>query len=228
MNERVSIEDRGREALDKLVRPWSDVLSPKETGRNSYTPIDYPPMLDMLKSAVSNSVGTSGRASSSGSTMSILNLQALQLQEHVDGTVRAWWGDLSKRPCPKDLKTALTELAGMLVAAHASNQIRTDLYTHIMQMFPRWVAKIWEIYDPYNPVELNGSCPNPDCGAETFTDDEGSVSPALTAYYRKGAKPFARCQCCGWEWSEPEELVILGRHLGATQDIQFLEAVGVA
>lgn len=211
-------------AINDLTRPWTDVLTPKESGTGKYQPIDYPPLLDMLNEAKSSTSGQSGASRSLQGERNILNLTAFSLWEHIDGTTRAWWQELSKSRCPSELKEALTKLAGVLEAAHATGQVKESQYAHIQEMFPRWRKKVWELFDPPVIKELKGECPN--CSESVHIDGEGKRGPALVAFYWKGIHPEAKCQCCGEHWVGEAQLISLGKVLGATQDEEALKEMG--
>lgn len=212
-------------AINDLTRPWTDVLTPKESGTGKYQPIDYPPLLDMLKDAIRSSLGKTESGRSPDAERSILNLKAFDLYDHIDGTVRAWWQELSKTRCPADLKEALTALSGVMQAAHASGQIKESHYQHMQNMFPRWKARVWELFDPPVVKELIGECPN--CEASAHEDAEGKRGSALIAYYWKGLQPEAKCQVCGEHWIGEAQLLSLGRVLGASVDEDALRDMGV-
>jgi len=207
-----------------LTRQWSDVLSPKESSTGTYMPIDYPPLLDMLKEAIGSSTGKTQSGKSPDAERSLLNLQAFSLYEHIDGTTRAWLRDLSKMPAQADLKAAVNQLAGLLQALHASSQIKEQQYSHIVAQFGRWRSQIWEMFDPPSVKDLLGSCPN--CGETAYVNLEGGKTPTLIAFYSKGLEPFAKCQRCGERWSGVAELLDLGVHLGATMDEETLREMG--
>ena len=212
-------------AIAPLTRPWTDVLTPSETGTGKYQPVDYPPLLDMLADAKLSSLGRTTTGRSPDAERNILNLAAFQLWEHIDGTTRAWVRELSKARIEHDLKDAVVQLAGILNAAHASNQIKPDRYRHMVTMFTRWRKQIWELFDPPVVKELTGSCPN--CGETAYLNLEGGKSKALIAYYWKGIRPEAKCQCCGERWSGERALLELGYSLGASVDEDALEEMGV-
>jgi hypothetical protein len=216
-------------AIARLTRPWTDVIPPDDT-RNAYTPVDHPAMLDMLNDLCRSSYGAGASgASSDPAARSLLNLEAVQLREHIDGTVRAWHLELSKSRAPSNVKDALTSLAGILNAHHAANSIQSTEYDRIMRFFPRWCGQIWRLYDPPTVKELAGACPNPDCEQERYDDGAGNTGAALVAWATRGTGEVkARCRVCGWEWDDPAQLALLGRHLGATQDEEVLRAAGIA
>ena len=212
-------------AIDVLTKPWSDVLSPHETGTGRYQPIDYPPLLDMLRSAVSSSLGKTGAGRSPDAERNILNLAAFSLWEHIDGTTRAWLRELSKNRAPDDLKEAMISLGGIIQSLHASNQIKESRHAHMVAMFGRWKTQIWELFDPPVVKDIVGACPN--CEATAYTALDGGKQSAIIAYYWKGLRPEAKCQCCGEHWTGERELLDLGYHLGATVDEDALREMGV-
>lgn len=217
--------ERHEFAVEKLTRPWTDVLSPKETGTGKYQPVDYPPLLDMLREAIGSSLGKTQAGRSADAERSIMNLQAFTLWEHIDGTVRAWLRDLTKNRAESELKAAVTQLAGLLQALHASQQIKESQYRHITGMFVRWRYQIWELFDPPVVKELIGNCPN--CDETSFVNAEGGKMTALIAYYWKGIRPEAKCQRCGEHWTGEAQLLSLGRVLGAEVDEEALRELGV-
>jgi len=213
-------------SIRKLVAPWSDVLSPKETGTGRYQPVDYPPLLDMLDEACRSNIGgvpTAGR--SDPSARNLLNLEAHMLREHIDGTVRAWLRELSKARAEVELKSAVTQLAGVLNAHHAAGTMPDSEWERISRFFPRWCDRIWQLFDPPVVKELAGACPS--CTETTFTSLDGSKTTALIAYYWKGIRPEAKCQRCGEHWEGERSLLELGYHLGATVDEDALKEMGV-
>jgi len=215
-------------AVERLTRPWSDVLSPDETGLDKYLPVDYPPLLDMLNDACRNSVGESGGgAGGDPATRSLLNLEAHQLREKIDGSVRAWVSRLGKGKCEPELSAAVVQLAGMLQAHHAAKSIPETEYARIRSFFGRWCEQVWKIYEPPTVKELVGQCPNPDCNASKYKDAAGDVGAALIAFYvRDSSAVTAKCRACSWEWRDGQ-LRLLGAWLGAEQDDEFLDAVGL-
>lgn len=216
-------------AVERLTRPWHDVLSPEETGLDRYLPVEYPPLLDMLDEACRTSVSEAGAGSGGDpSTRSLLNLEAYMLRNRIDGSVKTWIAHLSKGRADRDLKASVAQLAGLLKAHHASRTITDAEHARIGGFFVRWCEQVWKLFDPPVIKELRGACPNPDCEAETFADGDGSSGAALVAFYMRNTNDVrAKCRVCGWEWETPSELRLLGEHLGATQDVEFLRAAGL-
>lgn len=216
-------------AVERLTRSWHDVLSPTETGLDRYTPVEYSPLLVMLDEACRSNTGNhKAGAGADPASRSLLDLEAFSLREHIDGTVRAWLSRLSKERQPRDLIEAVNALVGILAAHHAARTITDVEHDRITAMFPRWCDRIWALYLPLVVKELAGACPNPDCEQTQFTDGEGKVGRALIAFYtRNTGQVSARCRACEWTWRSPAELRLLGQWLGASQDDEFLEAVGL-
>lgn len=213
-------------AVGRLVRPWSDVLSPKESGTGRYIPIDYPPLLDMLDEACRSNIGgvpAAGR--SDPATRNLIDLDAHALRETIDATVRAWISTLSKsRPLPR-LKDAVVQVAGILHAHHAAGTMPDSDYDRMCRHFPRWCDRIWSLFDPPIVKDLIGVCPN--CAESVFAAPDGVKSSALVAYYWKGIRPEAKCRRCGEQWTGERQLLELGYHLGATVDEETLREMGV-
>lgn len=212
-------------AISVLTRPWSDVLSPRESGNGTYRAIDFPPLLDMLRRAIGSSLGKTQSGKSPDSERNILNLKAFALWEHIDGTTRAWLKQFARTPGKEELKDAIVQLAGLLKALHASNQIKENEYLRITEQFPRWRKQIWEMFDPPIIKDLIGACPN--CGEQQYVAQDGSKTTALIAYYWKGLTPEAKCQCCPERWAGERALLELGYSLGATVDEEALKEMGV-
>lgn len=213
-------------AIEKLTRPWTDVLSPRESGTDRYISVDYAPLLDMLDEACRSSYGAGASgASSDPSARNLLNLEAHGLREHIDGTVRAWIGELSKSRPERELKDAVTQLAGILKAHHAAHTITDAEHDRISGFFPRWCERIWSLFDPPTVKDLKGACPN--CSETEYVAQDGSKSTALIAYYWRGIRPEAKCNGCGEHWTGEKQLLELGYHIGATVDEEALREMGV-
>lgn len=213
-------------AIDKLTRPWTDVLTPKETGTGKYVPVDFPPLLDMLDDACRSSIGgvpSSGRTDPA--SRNLLNLEAHGLREHIDGTVRAWIGELSKRRPEVELKAAVVQLGGILHAHQAAASMPTVEYQRITAFFPRWCDRIWRLFDPPVVKDIVGACPN--CAETSYQAMDGAKSTAMIAFYWRGIRPEAKCQRCGEHWVGDRALLELGYHLNAVMDEDALREMGV-
>lgn len=210
-------------AVNKLTRPWSDVLSPKESGTGRYQPVDHQPLLTMLEEAVRASLGRTAAGRSPASERSLIDMKAFTLLERIQDGSGAWLVEWGVRP-PKDVRDRVVQLADTLTTLHRTQRIEQTLFERVSGMFDRWVREIWELLDPPKVKDLIGSCPN--CGEEKYTLPDGGRVPALVAYWWKGLRPEAKCQCCGERWEDEKGLIALGYHLKANMDEETLREMG--
>lgn len=187
------------EAVARLTASWEDVLSPLETGSDGYRTVTYDALLDMLEYVCREF--TSARSQSAGgdvSTRSLLNLEALGLQNRIEGSVRSWIEHLSKRRPPKGLKAAVVELAGVLNAHHAAGTIPVNEFERVSAFFPRWAEQIWLLYDPPTMREVQQKCPR--CLVEWLPGVDGSQRAVWITYRDSLANATAHCRACGATW----------------------------
>ena len=206
-------------AVDRLTKPWTDV----HTVEGEYKAVDYDPLLDMLRVAISSSVGRTDAGRSGADTRNVLNLNAFTVWERIDGQARAWLKDLHTA-APKDLKDAVTKLHVHVRNLWASHQINEPDYIRLGDMAKRWADDIWAIFDPPVTKEIIGACP--ECGEANHFGPEGERSAAITAYYWKGVPPTAKCQRCQQEWAGRTQLVQLAYRIGARVDEEALHELG--
>jgi hypothetical protein len=206
-------------AVDKLTKPWTDVL----TVEGEYRSVDYEPMLDMLRNAIHSSVGRTESGRSDTAARSVMNLRAFTLWERVDGQTRAWLGQLNT-PAPKDLKAAVVALYVHVNNLWASQQITEPEYARYAGMLERWPEDIWVIFDPPVEKEIIGTCPG--CGEKDYFGPEGERSAAIRAYYWRDVEPAAQCQRCAQEWKGRTQLIQLAYRIGATVDEDALRDMG--
>lgn len=186
-------------AVEKLTRPWSDVLSPWETDGNGYVTVDYQPLLTMLDDACRANTGNRGGSGADPAERSLLDLQAFTLREHIDGTVRAWISHLSKGRAEKELIPAVGQLAGLLQAHHAARSITDSDYERLTAFFDRWCGRIWEIVDPPNMRKVQKPCPR--CSVEWMPVDDTYKRAVWIEYRDKLADATAACRSCGAAWT---------------------------
>lgn len=185
-------------AVEKLTRPWSDVLSPRETDSNGYVTVDYAPLLTMLDDACRSNTGNRGGNGADPSQRSLIDVRAFDLREHIDGTVRSWVLQLSRGRVQGDLKTAVIQLAGLVRAHHASQTITDTDFARVTGLFPLWVEQVWGIVDPPNRREVQSRCPK--CLVEWMPVDEGSQRAVWIEYRESLADAAASCRACGASW----------------------------
>ena len=81
--------------------------------------------------------------------------------------------------------------------------------------------------DPPREVDLNVTCPNDECGHSRIVNRDGEIQSAMIAYYHRGSGlVHALCRACGRTWG-PDQVALLGRMLGATQDEAVIAAAGL-
>jgi hypothetical protein len=212
------------EAVHRLTEVWEDVLSPKETGLDSYRTIEYEPLLDMLREAIGSSTGRTSAGRSDANARNVLNVKAFDLWQRIDGATRAWIGELSRSKPFTELKAAVVQLDGIVNSLNASHQIDPFTYARITAMFESWKDDIWDQFFTQRQMEIMTPCPY--CG-ETFTyAQDGARSYAVTAEFAAGVA-IATCARCKHEWNGREELLELGYSVGANMDRETLKAMGV-
>lgn len=201
------------EAVARLTARWEDVLSPAETGSDGYRTVVYDALLDMLADACRTSVSESGAgAGGDVSARSLLNLEALGLQNRIEGSVKSWIENLSKRRPPKELKAAVVQLAGLLQAGHASKSIPVNEFERVSAFFPRWAEQIWLLYDPPTMREVQQPCPR--CLVEWLPGVDGSQRAVWITYRGSLVNATARCRACGVTWDSLPAM----REIGITID----------
>lgn len=212
------------EAVDALTRPWVDGLVIEKADGKEFRGITHAPLLDMLAEAIYSDIGGTMRGGAAASERNVIDPHAFTLYEHIDGTSRAWWRDLSKRAPSKDLKDLVRELAGLAKAMLASNQIDPLTASRLEDQFEGWRKQIWQMFDPPTVKEILGTCPK--CEARWVFAPDGGKSSAIILYYVKSLKPEAKCQRCNETWVGVKELRELGFHIGATSNEEALREMG--
>jgi hypothetical protein len=213
------------EAVDALTRPFTDVVTIRENGDTRYVPIHHAALLDMLRESIGSDLGGDAHGVSSAAERNLLNAGAFSLWEEIDATSRKTWRDLSKSAPSKELKDLVRELAGLIKALRAVQQLDDLTYARLSALFPEWRQQIWERFDAPVVKELIGSCPH--CEERFVYAPDGSRSAALIVYYVRSVQPEAKCQRCGEVWLGAKQLLTLGFHLGATVDHEALREMGV-
>lgn len=208
-----------------LTAPWTSVLSPRDTGLSTYQPIEYEPLLDMLKAAIHASTGGTSAGRSEAASRSVINIAAFDLWERIDATTRAWIGDLGKSRPASDLKEAVKQLATLVDTEWNGNRMSDSQHARITHMFEEWKDSIWALFDPPITKEIQADCPT--CGERHYFDNEGQRAAAVIAFYWKGVTPQAQCRRCGTSWTGDKELLELGFSIRANVDVDTLREMGV-
>jgi hypothetical protein len=217
------IRDQALEAVDKLTQPWGHLFGPRELGANNYKRVEYDPLLDSLKAAIHSSLGKTQDGASADNTRNPINLRAFDMWDNIDGHIRAWSQMLDTKR-DDDAKIMLRRI---YVKVHALPADATE-HKRFSYMVRGWVNQINELFDPPIIKELVADCPRSECAKRYVIDDEGNVSAALIAYYRKDAQPEAKCRGCGAVWQGERQLLELGYSIKATVDEEALKEMGIA
>lgn len=209
-------------AVDKLTQKHSHLFGPRELGDNRYEQVDYDPLLDSLRAAISSSLGKTAGGVSPANTRNALNLQAFELWELIDGLVRSWAQRLEVQRSD-DLKQLLRRL---YIRVEGMGKDERDP-REFARMVKGWVTSIDNLFDPLREKELIADCPMPECGQRYVKDEHGDLRAALILYYRQDAQPEAKCRSCGTVWEGPRMLLTLGYSIGANTDEDALREMGV-
>lgn len=212
------------EHIDKLINPWTMVLTAKEAG--SHRPQDFPPMMDMLRTLVRPNMERTG-GGSSPATRNLVDTTALTLLMHIEDVTRAWlvqWGV----KVSGEIKLDLRGYNDRLDALWRTDAITQTEYTRLLSYPETWAGKIWDILEPPLQVTLKeAECPN--CGRAKWINENDDHVDNLIVSYRDGGEVQAECRWndCNGFWAGTRALRELGFHVGATVDDDALRAMGV-
>lgn len=220
-------------AVERLTRPWVDVLTPEESPSGKYEARDREPLLWLLHARIGSSVGTQSSHGGSGHADVLIDAQAFAVEE----SIRQKTGEASLKlghmltglADPKVLRAGVADLARRADAMHRSSDLADDDWRRIERMIIGWVDEINELFDGWRERDMPGvACPH--CQESTRTDprDHITVSSALIQHYKPGAglgATFVECLRCGQTWTGTDELVALGGMTGAKIDWDELKRI---
>lgn len=212
------------EAVHKLTQPWVLVLSAKEAGE--YTPQDFPPMLEMLKTMVAPSKNSRG-GGGDAATRNVLDVKALDLLLGIEDVLRAWLWEWSAPA--KDLVSDALAFHDRLETLWRTAQIAERDYLRLSAYPVRWAAQIWDLVEPPLQIVLKEStCPI--CDRAKWVNENEEWVDNLLVTYREGGEVQAECRWrnCPGLWVGSRALRELGFHVGATSDEEALKEMGVA
>lgn len=168
--------------------------------------IQNPPMLDQLRDAITDAMG-SGKGSSGSLTSerNLIDADALHQFTIISTQIRDWCrmigADVRKNP-REDLR------------AWYAKRIAQNTEPTVDEFFARklreWAAVIETKIDPPVTIELTFACPL--CGADTWTDeDDTTYMHPVKVSYRRGDPDVLRtaqglCRACGKVWKSTTEL----------------------
>ena len=211
-------------AIRDLTQPWQEILTP-DNDRDGYQVIDHKPRIEMLRDAISSSMGGTTAGGRNPAATNLLDLTALELLQKIDEQTRATMETLTTERPSKDLATALEQYATIADTLRVTNNITERDHTRLVERAQQWREGIDNLFDPPRQKELKAPCPK--CGTE-HTIVDGNRKRTLVAYYWEGHQPAARCLSCGETWMGERELLQLGFQINAAVDSDALRDMGVA
>ena len=163
-----------------------------------------------------------GRTKGGGGGGDVLDMKAVTMYETIDAGVRAWL-DHFRQPQSGDLVEATKRLHGILKAEHAGGRLEDP--ERMFDMFPTWVQRIEDMFDPAREYELTAACP--ECGTEHAIDGEGCQRWAVRIPVKDGRALVAECHECGAMWAGHNQLTELAEQMHIEVDwVALREFVG--
>lgn len=149
-----------------------------------------------------------GGTKSGGGTGDLLDMKALTMYETIDAGVRSWL-DHYRQTQPADLTDAAKRLYETLKAERAGGRLDPD--DPLFAMFPTWVQRIEDMFDPPREYELTSACP--ECGTEHATGEDGGQRWAVRVPVKEGRALVAECHECGTMWAGQDRLTELAERM---------------
>lgn len=170
--------------------------------------VDWEPLLDWLKSSVTEIVGRRGGGSGSGIP---LNTEALKLLEHIRFRLKIMRKDLYVTSAG-DLINDVQLVWKRAQEFFQRGELTDEQIDGFGAEFQDWVARIEaEENRPYR-MEITVSCL--ECSERWVLVQNERVS-AVVVEVREGLAPVAECRACGKIWVGWESLSRVGSEMGA-------------
>ncbi len=181
------------------------------------TEYECSPLLGQLREAMTSSLGA-GSGRGGASMAGLINLEAFQLWETIDGIARGWLQsfNLDHRG---DLHDVICRLPQAVQAEHANGTIDDDLRDRLDAMPGQWVHQIEDLFDPPHQKEITAPCP--ECGERHHVDGD-TQRAAVVIPVKRGRAIIAECRCCGAMWAGEADLVDLANRAGIEVDFVAL------
>lgn len=168
------------------------------------------PLLEMLRQARYPNLG---RTKGGGGGGDVFDVKAVEMYETIDAGVRAWLDSLREHSTG-DLIPLTKRLYQMLKAEDAGGRLEDP--ERMFAMFPTWVGRIEDHFDPPHEYELIAVCP--DCGESHAEDTEGQRKRAVRVQVKAGRALIAECHACGTLTVGQDALTSLAERMGIDVD----------
>lgn len=198
-------------------------LTQAHTEHTDAGPVEWPPLLEWLESAVTEVVGRSGGGAGGGGVP--LNTDALDLLKYIDGRIKLMREALYQRSVGTRVED--TKLAwSIAVTERQGGRMDDQQWENITDEFTNWVQRIEAEDDRPRKMELTVPCPR--CEQRWIMDDDQRVS-AIRIEFKAGGAPVAECRNpdCLALWVGWSDVAKLGYVVGAEQNITVLAACGI-
>jgi len=199
------------EAVDALTRTtttrvvqWVTDPTGKEHAKVSF--VTHDPLLQQLEEAIASTIGSGGgRSMTAKWALNVLDSDALHKFSEIDSQIRDWCRIVGVAPNRHPVSNLRAWYAATL---HQHwEPATTGFYVAVLR---GWAGLIRGKLNPPRSLELTEACPT--CGADTWTDTDGTVyRHPVRVEYREGepdilARARALCRACERVWSGATEL----------------------
>lgn len=212
------------EPMGRLINPWTMRVSVGGSEHDQH----FPALVDMLQGMVAPSSGRTVGGANDPSARSVINVQVLDLLEHIQDVTCAWLQEWRVQRAG-DLKLDLRGFWDRLHTLHRLGDVDDDLYERLAAAPAVWAVKIWDQVEPPMRLPLRGlGCPR--CGRGKWANESGEQVDNLIIEWREGLEPTASCQWgdCSAIWVGETGLEQLGDESGMIVDVDALREARAA
>lgn len=168
------------------------------------------PLLEMLRQARYPNLG---RTKGGGGSGDMFDVKAVEMYETIDAGVRAWLQHF-RHEHTGELIDATKKLHEVIKTEAAGGRLEDE--ERMLGMFPTWVDRIEDHFDPPHEYELIAVCP--DCGESHAEDTEGQRKRAVRVQVKAGRALIAECHNCGTLTVGQDALTSLAERMGIEAD----------
>jgi len=227
-------DDTIRSGDDTMARIFKTVnqLSRDHTEQvwsgTSLVALKQEPLLERIRKAMYGDLGrTEGGKSAAAQERSVLDVTAFTIYEDITGRIEAFHRFLTGEPKRDSPEETLRAWYVIFDSNYRAGKYTDGQMTRVASQLASFVRRISGHFDQPRVMEIDGECPQFECGLSHTKTADGAIQSALFSAYRPGEKPTVKCRGCGAEWAGEETLIQLGRYLGANVDEDALREMGV-